>query len=444
MSTNPPPLQPPAKPQAKALNCPHCGAAITLRALGQASAVVCQSCHSILDAKDPQLRVLQTFDEIVSQDPPLIPLGTRGKLRGTDYEVIGFERRSIKVDGVRYSWHEYVLFNPYKGFRYLSEYQGHWNDLVVCKELPIVDPRVSIPLQANYLGEIYKHFQTADANADFVLGEFPWQVRIGEQARVTDFVHPPRILSMEKSSGEISWSIGEYMTGHDVWSAFHLPGSPPEAVGVYENEPSPFNTKIAAVWQAFALFAILLLAMMIAFDVLAKKEPVFTSSYQFKSGKPQAEASFVTDTFQLTGRTSDVAVTSSAALQNAWIYLNYALINQDTGQAWDFGREVSFYSGYDSDGYWSEGSTSDTVVVPSVPPGTYYLRIEPESASFHPAIMYTVSVKRDVPVFSFYGYAFLALLIPAIIISWRSLSFERSRWSESDHPPAPILNTENN
>jgi hypothetical protein len=58
--------------------------------------------------------------------------------------------------------------------------------------------------------------------------------------------------------------------------------------------------------------------------------------------------------------------------------------------------------------------------------------------------MYTVSVKRDVPVFSFYGYAFLALLIPAIIISWRSLSFERSRWSESDHPPAPILNTENN
>ncbi len=32
------------------------------------------------------------------------------------------------MEGVAYSWHEYVLFNPYKGFRYLTEYDGHWND----------------------------------------------------------------------------------------------------------------------------------------------------------------------------------------------------------------------------------------------------------------------------------------------------------------------------
>jgi hypothetical protein len=443
MSTTPPP-QPPPKPQAKAVNCPQCGAAITLRALGQASAVVCESCHAVLDAKDPQLKVLQAFGKIVSQDRPLIPLGTRGKLRGADCEVIGFERRSINVDGVTYSWHEYILFNPYKGFRYLTEYQGHWNDISVCKALPQVDPRISVPLDANYLGEIYRHFQTADANTDFVLGEFPWQVRVGERARVTDYVHPPRVLSMEVMAGEITWSIGEYITGADVWSAFHLPGKPPDAIGVYENQPSPFSAKIAGIWQTFLIFVVLLGAMMIFFEVAAKKEQVFQQSYQFASGKPAAEASFVTDTFALTGRTSDIQIHTSAAVSNSWIYLNYALINQDTGQAWDFGREVSFYSGHDSDGYWSEGSTSDTVTVPSVPAGTYYLRIEPESAAVHPTINYSVEVKRDVPVASFYGVAFLALLIPAIIISWRSLSFERSRWSESDHPPTPILNTENN
>ena len=55
-----------------------------------------------------------------TSDHPLIPLGTRGKIRGTDYEVIGFERRTIHVDGAAYSWHEYVLFNPFKGFRYLT------------------------------------------------------------------------------------------------------------------------------------------------------------------------------------------------------------------------------------------------------------------------------------------------------------------------------------
>jgi len=436
------PLPGSPKPQAKALNCPKCGAAITLRALGQAASVVCESCHAILDAKDPQLQILQTFERIISADAPLIPLGTRGKIRGTDYEVIGFERRSIKVEGVRYDWHEYVLFNPYKGFRYLSEYQGHWNDLAVCKEQPMVDTSLSIPLEANYLGEMYRHFQTADANTDFVLGEFPWQVRVGDQARVTDYVHPPRVLSREKMSDEVSWSIGEYMYGRDIWSAFQLPGSPPEATGVYENEPSPFSTKIAAVWQAFALFAVALLAMMIGFDVLAKREPVLHAGYQLNSVEAKGEASFVTDTFELTGRTSNVEVTTSAGLQNNWIYLNYALISQDTGQAWDFGREVSFYAGYDSDGYWTEGSMRDTVIVPSVPPGKYYLRIEPETAAVHPPIVYIVDVTRDVPVSAFYWIGFLALLVPAIIVTWRSVSFERTRWSESDHPPTPILNRE--
>jgi hypothetical protein len=156
----------------------------------------------------------------------------------------------------------------------------------------------------------------------------------------------------------------------------------------------------------------------------------------------KGEASFVTDTFELTGRTSNVEVTTSAGLQNNWIYLNYALISQDTGQAWDFGREVSFYAGYDSDGYWTEGSMRDTVIVPSVPPGKYYLRIEPETAAVHPPIVYIVDVTRDVPVSAFYWIGFLALLVPAIIVTWRSVSFERTRWSESDHPPTPILNRE--
>ena len=43
---------------------------------------------------------------------PLIPLGSRGKIRGVVYEVIGFQRRTIQVEGISYSWHEYVLFNP--------------------------------------------------------------------------------------------------------------------------------------------------------------------------------------------------------------------------------------------------------------------------------------------------------------------------------------------
>jgi hypothetical protein len=431
----------PPKPQVKALNCPNCGAAIALRSFDQAITVVCASCHSILDAKDPNLNVLQQFQALVGEDPPLIPLGTRGKIRGTDYEVIGFQRRSIEADGIQYRWHEYLLFNPYKGFRYLTEYQGHWNDVVACKDLPAIGQGLGGTV--GYLGETYKHFQTADATTDYVIGEFPWQVRVGEQVTLSDYVHPPRVLSAERTSGEVSWSIGEYMTGREIWSAFRLQGGPPEAIGVYENQPSPMSADVGRVWTVFIVFAVFLIGLMGMFDMLARKETVLSTNYQLSPGTPSGEVSFVTDVFELKGRISNLQIVTSADVRNNWIYLNYALINQDTGRAWDFGREVSFYSGYDSDGSWKEGSQSDTVVIPSVPAGKYYLRIEPEADRAHPRINYSVKVTRDVPVFGWYGVGFIALLIPALIVTWRSFNFERLRWSESDHAPAPIFQTGN-
>ena len=437
MSAGAPPLSSAPKPQAQALNCPQCGAAIILRALGHAETVVCESCHSILDAKDPNLQILQKFAAITGGDRPLIPLGTRGKLRGVDYEVIGFQRRSIQVEGISYHWHEYVLFNPYKGIRYLSEYNGHWNDISVCKELP-----VTAFTSAKYLGEVYKHFQSCDATTDYVLGEFPWQVRVGEHAAVSEYVKPPRVLSAEKSAEEVTWSVGEYMYGADIWKSFNLPGGPPPAVGVYENQPSPVSENVKGIWAAFLAFAIFLLMLMAGFDLLSNQGTAFESSYRVNAGEPKGEASFVTDVFDLAGRTSNVQLTTTANVANSWIYLNYALINQDTGQAWDFGREVSYYYGSDSDGSWSEGSTKDTVIIPSVPAGHYYLRVEPEVDSKHGHLVYSVQVKRDVPVLGFFGIAFLALLVPAIAITWRSINFERMRWAESDHPPISIGNAE--
>src|SRR5580700_9353611 len=437
MSTGTPPLSNPPKPQTKALNCPQCGAAITLRALGHAETVVCESCHCILDAKDPGLQILQKFEVITGEARPLIPLGTRGKLRGVDYEVIGFQRRSITVEGIRYDWHEYVLFNPYKVIRYLTEYNGHWNDISVCKELPVTQSA-----SANYLGEVYKHFQSSDATTDYVLGEFPWQVRVGEHAAVAEYIKPPRVLSAEKSAQEVTWSVGEYMYGADIWKSFNLPGGPPEAVGVYENQPSPVSENVKGIWAAFLALAVFLLMLMAGFDLLSNKGSAFECTYRLNAGEPKGEASFVTDVFDFEGRTSNVEITTTANVANSWIYLNYALINQDTGQAWAFGREVSYYYGSDSDGSWSEGSKKDTVIIPSVPRGHYYLRIEPEVDPKHQPLVYSVKVKRDVPVLGFFGIAFLALLLPAIAITWRSINFERMRWAESDHPVIQLTNSE--
>jgi len=431
---------PAGPPQVRSLNCPSCGATLTVRSFSHAVTIVCDSCHSILDAQDPRLQVLQKF-EAATRDAPLIPLGARGAIRGTQFEVIGFQRRTIQVDGTPYSWHEYVLFNPFKGFRYLTEYDGHWNDVSTLRALPDLSPGAST---LTYLGDTYRHFQTANASTSYVLGEFPWQVRVGETVEVSDYVAPPRVISSEKTGKEVTWSMGEYIVGSDLWKAFRLPGQAPVPIGVYENQPSPLSANVKMVWSLAAVFLMALTVLLIAFYSIAQDRQVFSQSYEFNTNV-KSEASFVTDGFELNGHTSNVELSTTANVNNNWIYLNYALINQDTGHAYDFGREVSYYHGYDSDGSWSEGSTHDTVTIPRVPPGHYYLRVEPESDFYHGKIYYTITLKRDVPQITFFGLGVLALLVPAGLITWRSMNFEHLRWAESDSGGVPaggaVLNT---
>ena len=91
-------------------------------------------------------------------------------------------------------------------------------------------------------------------------------------------------------------------------------------------------------------------------------------------------------------RPTTVEVAFDTNLSNNWTYFNVALVNLDTGSALDFGKEVSYYFGRDSDGNWTEGSRRGVVRVPSVDPGSYYLRVETETdarsrtaeASFRP------------------------------------------------------------
>ncbi len=116
---------------------------------------------------------------------------------------------------------------------------------------------------------------------------------------------------------------------------------------------------------------------------------------------------------------------------NNWAYFNFALINEETGQAFDFAREVSYYR--DSDG--DEGSPNNSVIVPGVPSGKYYLRVEPEMDRGAAPVNYELSIKRDVPNNTFFLIAAGLLLIPPIVKTVRRSSFEAQRWRESDYAP---------
>jgi hypothetical protein len=425
------PLVAPPVVKPKSLFCPNCGGPVERRGFDYTLNIVCPQCKTVLDATTPLFEVLQKAEAAQTREP-LIPLGTRGKMSGGEWETIGFQVREIEVDGDRFAWEEYLLFNPYRGFRYLTHYNGHWNWVTPLNSFP-----KAADTRASYGGHVYKHFASARASTAFVLGEFPWQVRVGETVRAADYIAPPNVLSAESTEDETTWSHGVYAPASEIWKAFALPGKPPRPQGVYLNQPSPYGAAIVPMWVLAGWMCLALFGLMFFFGFASKNEKVLEIQRTFSSSA-SGEPSYVTRTFELTGRPTTVEVTTNTSLNNSWAFFNFALINDDTGTAYDFGREVSFYSGTDSDGSWTEGSNNDKVLVPAVPPGRYYLRVEPEADSSAQGGRYQITLRHDVPSYTWFFIAGALLLVPPVIRTIRSFNFERQRWAESDH--APVIN----
>lgn len=409
--------------KAKALNCPNCGGPVELRGFAHTLNVVCPSCQSILDTSTPLVSVVQKAQE-AQNIQPAIPLGSRGKFENTDFEVIGFQIRTIadEDDG----WSEYVLFNPYKGFRYLSEYQNHWNFIRVLSALP-EQTRQAGKLVVKYSGRSYAHFERANAYTSYVLGEFPWQVRVGESAVDDDYVSSPYMLSSEATENEVVWSLGEYYTPARIWSAFQRKDRPPAATGSFANQPSPYAGRVASAWRIWLWLMVALAGVTFVFAMISTNKEVFRHSYDFAPGGT-AEPSFVTDPFEVSGRPNNIEIEINTDLSNNWAYFNFALIDQDTGHGFDFGREVSYYFGSDSDGPWTEGRTSNSVKVPGVLPGRYYLRVEPEMDAKAVPMRYELVVHRGVVTWSWIWLAALLLIIPPAFTTVRAFQYESARW----------------
>lgn len=424
----------PKRPRAESLSCSSCGAAIELHAQGWAVTVVCTSCGSVLDATDPNFRVLQRQRDAITVSPHL-PLGSRGSWHGAPWELIGFQVVTISVESTEYSWTEYVAFNPYRGFLYLSEYQGHWNVIEKLRRRPQEGSAGGRPVALSG-DRTFKHFQTATARTTLALGEFPWELRVGDTVVARDFIAPPYILSAEASDGETTWSLGTYTPPEVIAKAFGQDGRLLAPVGVFANQPNPNDATAGHVFRRLGLFLAVLAAMLVGNMALSRGTVAYTNRYSFTHGTDDASA-LVTPAFVLDGRPSSVTVDIEADVDNDWVFFDFTLINEATGIVREFSKQVSYYHGRDSDGNWAEGDRREQVRLASVPAGRYFLRVAPEGGEPGARdVGYTLRVRRDVPGFVFYLFALVGLTIPAFLSLVAKGAFESRRWAESDYGAA--------
>ncbi|GHU03048.1 hypothetical protein FACS1894158_00510 [Betaproteobacteria bacterium] len=440
------------KTQAKALRCAKCGAPLEIRHEG-ILAVGCVQCGAITDAETQKLlSALESAQKL----RPKIPLGAKGKLQGEKLEVIGFMQRQMTVDRVRYDWREYLLARVDKpGYRWLTEYDGHWNVADV-----IGGPGKNI----TYQGKTFRHFQTYTARVNFVIGEFTWRVKIGEEARLTDYIAPPQMLCNEQTDKEISWSLSEYIAPDEIAKAFGLKAALPKPIGVYANQPSPWKAR--SVGKIPLFFFALALALQFALragfsstEYLREQIPplreqvknpqqipgnlnalqareYLQSRKQALEALPKEQEAWISSPFTLTQPVSLRVISEASGLDNSWVELGLGLVNEQNGEARAGSVELSYYSGRDSDGAWVENDRRQTLVFRDLPAGTWHLMVEqsldPQAvkAGKFPGI--SLSISKVPPPWSNLVIFALALLLWPLFILWRAHSFEARRWEESD------------
>lgn len=408
------------------LKCPECGAPLTVHS-GAIESVACGSCGAVIGVGNEKVALLAKATEAVRYIPWL-PLGSRGSLHGIDWEAIGFLRRTSGSGRDRYTWSEYLLFNEKQGFAWLTEYQGHWNFVRTLSHPPVV-ARGQKAFKHLRLG--FKRFSAAKAEVTYVLGEFYWRVAVGESALVEDYICPPLMLSREVTDKEVNWSQGEYLQPEALCTAFGIKTAPPNRVGVFANQPNPLIARTRAIFWLFlglALAATLLQFLFLLLNpaqIVARQTLLITPS--------TAETTLTTAPFELPQGARSLAITHRTDIENNWLDLTTTLVEKNTGEAREASQTISYYHGSEGGESWSEGSREGTIAFGQVPPGTWYLGIEPELGTDRKdPVSDGIEVERNPPTWSNYWLLILFLLVFPLVSRWRRNRFEASRWAESD------------
>ncbi len=239
--------------------CPNCGAALTVQ-LATSKSMTCGSCHSIIDLSQG---IGGELKHAIQDEPvqPLIPLGSTGLLQGVQWQVVGFKHRmgfEPSDPEEHFGWEEYLLYNAKRGFTFLVDSTEGWSIVKPATGAPVVS---SNGQSASYLGTSYTLKESYNAETNYVLGEFYWQVSRGQKTSNRDYASGKSLLSMEQSAQELTWSVGGRIDSAVVVKAFKLEDKKDllqrSDVGPFTAAKSPFARPEFMIFVVFVVVVLM-------------------------------------------------------------------------------------------------------------------------------------------------------------------------------------------
>lgn len=145
-----------------------------------------------------------------------LALGDEGTLDDARFRVLAILARSVREDGARFGWEEYLLHDPAAGFRWLVVSDGHWSFVDAVEAGRVTETEKGALLE----GELFKPLSQGRARLDWAAGELPWEVAPGDESDVRDYVRAPHLLSRDATADEVTWSRSSYLPTPVLAKAF--------------------------------------------------------------------------------------------------------------------------------------------------------------------------------------------------------------------------------
>ena len=340
------------------VSCESCGATVPLKGGDSARCVTCSFCQAQLDVSSEKPSVLGSLKNAKRPKVPF-KLGQKCTFEDTEFEVTGHIRYK---DGI-YHFDEFLLFNPEAGYRWLIMEDGHFS---LGRELREYPERSWFIYGGTFDGRDWKEYERGKERIAFVDGELPWVAAIGDEMEYADVVSPPYKLSLERSSTEEECYEIEYIEPKDVAAAFGMDESElPPRIGIGGNQPYPAGPFRRQSKWLFAAAAIACLVFAAAAFTSGKK------AGQVKMEPQEYQQEHLTEPFEITKANTVCKAKFTANVDNSWVYLDAAVVNEEEKALLDFSTQISYYHGYSGGERWSEGSRKDAVVFKIKEPGQY-------------------------------------------------------------------------
>lgn len=407
----------------KTFPCKQCQQPVTILSYPQAQSCVCGNCgtpYSLQNGID-----FKKDGHVRTAGAMAIQLGDTGKLRGANYQVVGFTVKE-EMNAYHSQWREYTLYNENEGFAFLSEYDGHWIFLKEAAAAPVVlnpnEKKIIVD------GRRYDIFNSYNYKVEEAKGEFPNNIFDNQKTTCKEYIHPPFIWIQERDKQEgIRWFEGSHISHRELRNAF------PEAilkyaVGVGAVQPGTVNKRKLIIATLIGALAVLLTHFFTTAGNQSKQ--LFFTNYTFPD--TVNTMSVVTGKYVLDKPKSNLKLVIFAPVSNSWFELGATLVNSETGKEYNLEKGVEYYHGVSEGESWAEGSNTENAYFTRVPAGTYFLQMQgTREAGFSGVRDFSVEAIYDVPSNRNLWFALLLFILWPLVKYLYSSYREHERWRNS-------------